>query len=28
MLIGAMLMTMAYVGELLKLGRKLKELSQ
>ena len=27
MLIGAMLMTMAYVGELLKLGRKLKELS-
>ena len=27
MLIGAMLMTMAYVGELLKLGRKLKDLS-
>jgi TRAP-type C4-dicarboxylate transport system permease small subunit len=27
MLIGAMLMTMAYVGELLKLGRRLKELS-
>jgi len=27
MLIGAMLMTMAYIGELLRLGRRLKELS-